>query len=171
MLQEVYLIRHGTVDCPPGTVYGRLPGFGLSAGGMDEAGQTARFLTDRGLEVIYHSPLERCVQTAAIIASALQLPTAESSDINEWDKSESLRDVQARMNVFWMMLNAESREKIGVVSHRDPLRALMLGLAGGSLSDIYKPDVLPFEPGAVWLLRSGPDGTAFEKLFTPEAQP
>jgi broad specificity phosphatase PhoE len=168
-LQEAYLIRHGTVDCAPGVEYGRLPGFGLSAKGNTEAGQAARFLAGRSVEVIYCSPLERCVQTAAVIASTLHIPTIESPEVNEWDKSESLRDVLARMNAFWKMVSTESREKIGVVSHRDPLRALMLGLSGDKLSDIYRPEILPFEPGAVWLLKPGPNGTAFEKVFRPEA--
>lgn len=167
-MQEVYLIRHGTVDCPAGVEYGRLPGFCLSARGSDEARQAADFLAGRGLEVLFHSPLERCAQTAAILASASRAPTIESAELNEWDRNESLRDVQARMNSFWLTLHAELYERVGVVSHRDPLRVLMLGLSGGRLSDIYKPEVLPFEPGAVWLLRPARDGTTMENIFLPE---
>ena len=170
-MQEIYLIRHGSVENPKGVEYGRLPGFPLSERGIREAGQTAGFLAGRGIEVIYHSPLERCVQTASTISSALNADMMESREINEWDGNESLRDVQARMNTFYMTLYAQTCEKLAVVSHRDPLRVLMLSLEGGKLSDIYKPGVLPLEPGGVYLLKPGFDKTALENVFTPLTQP
>jgi len=166
-LEEIYLVRHGSVDNPQGVRYHRRPGFPLSQRGVQEAWQTARFLAGRNIEVIYHSPLERCVQTAKTIASVLDTGLVESEQINEWDENESIRDVAARMSTFWMMLHGELHERVAVVSHRDPLRALMIGLAGGKLSEIYQPDSFALEPAGVWLLRPGPKGTTFENLFTP----
>jgi broad specificity phosphatase PhoE len=139
----------------------------LSERGTEEAGQTARFLAGRGIEVVYHSPLERCAQTAAIIASALGVPIVESGEINEWDGKESLRDIQARMNTFYMTLYAQPCEKLLIVSHRDPLRVLMLSLAGRKLAEIYKLEVFPLAPGGVYLLKPGPDKTTLENIFTP----
>lgn len=166
-MQDIYLIRHGTVDCPPGVDYGRLPGFGLSSRGTREAEQAARFLTGRGIRVLYRSPLERCAQTAALIASVINATIVETNDINEWDRSESLKEVRTRMMTFWKMITGKSNESPGVVSHRDPLRALMLALTGGRLADIYKPEVLPLEPGAVWLVKQDEGGAILEKVFTP----
>ena len=166
-MQEIYLVRHGSVDNPQGIEYRRQEGFPLSERGREECGQTARFLAGRGVEVLYHSPLERCVQTASIIASQLGIQTIESTEINEWDQEESLRDIKVRMNTFYMTLYAESYEKLAVVSHRDPLRVLMLSLSGGKLSSIYKPEEFPLKPGGVWLLKLSPVGTVFENVFTP----
>ena len=166
-MREVYFIRHGSVDNPQGIKYGRMEGFPLSGRGVKEAGETARFLGGRGIEIIYHSPLERCRQTASIINRALGVNLVESGEINEWDENESLRDVQSRMNTFWMTLYAQSHEIIAVVSHRDPLRALMLGFTGSSLSDIYKPEVLPLPPGGVWLVKPGMGKTTHDSIFTP----
>ena len=166
-MNEVYLVRHGSVGNPQNVVYGRMPGFGLSERGKKEAVQTARFLAGRGIEVLYHSPLERCVRTASEITGVLGIPGMETPGINEWDRDESLRDVQARMNDFWMSLYTQPYESIAAVSHRDPLRVLMLGLSGRSLSDVYKPEVFPLPPGGVWLLRPGRDGTVFENIFSP----
>ncbi len=170
-MQEIYLVRHGTVQNPQGVEYRRQQGFPLSGRGVSESQQAARFLKGRAIDAVYHSPLERCVQTASIIASSLGLPEVESPQINEWDQNESLRDVQARMNTFYMTLYAGPYDRLAVVSHRDPLRVLMLSLAGRKLSEVYKPDVFPLEPGGVWLLRPGPDGTTFENVFTPMAEP
>jgi broad specificity phosphatase PhoE len=134
-LEEIFLVRHGSVHNPEGLKYWRLPGFPLSERGVEEAGETARFL--------------------------------QSDEISEWDEGESLRDVQARMNRFWTMLRAEPGGTAAVVSHRDPLRVLMLSLAGRRLAEVYDLAVLPLEPGEVWLLRPGPGMTHFENVFAP----
>jgi len=169
-LEEVYLIRHGSVENPQGVVYGRREGFPLSQRGSAEARQTSDFLKDRDIQVLFHSPLQRCVETASILQRVLNVPLVESPDINEWGENETLRDVQARMNTFWMMLYAQPYERIGIVSHRDPLRTLMLGLAGKKLSEVFRQEVFPFMPASVWLLKSHPDGTTFEDIFIPGTQ-
>jgi broad specificity phosphatase PhoE len=166
-LEEIFLVRHGSVHNPEGLKYWRLPGFPLSERGVEEAGETARFLQGRSIERIYHSPLERCVQTAAVVARVVGAPLVQSDEISEWDEGESLRDVQARMNRFWTMLRAEPGGTAAVVSHRDPLRVLMLSLAGRRLAEVYDLAVLPLEPGEVWLLRPGPGMTHFENVFAP----
>jgi broad specificity phosphatase PhoE len=166
-LHEIYLIRHGAIENPQALACGRRPGFPLSKQGIREAGETAGFLTGSGIEAIFHSPLERCVQTASIIASVLQVPVVEAGEVNEWAQNESLRDVQARMNTFYMTLYAQVYDKLAVVSHRDPLRVLMLSLSGRGLSDIYRPEVLPLPTGAVYLLKPTQAGVSLENLFSP----
>lgn len=168
-MREIYLVRHGSVHNPDNVTYRREPGFRLSERGVREAQETADFLSGRGIEAVFHSPMERCVQTASIISSVLGVPVIESQEANEWDQDESLRDVQARMNTLWMMLYAQPYETVAIVSHRDPIRALMLGLAGRKLSQIYEPEVFPVKPGEVWLLKTGSEPAVFEGLFTPRA--
>ena len=72
----VHLVRHGEVHNPEGVLYGRLPGFRLSADGEAMAGRAAEWLTGRGVTHLVSSPLERARQTAAPIAEALDLPVA-----------------------------------------------------------------------------------------------
>lgn len=69
----VHLVRHGEVYNPTKVLYGRLPGFRLSAQGLEQAQVTARFLAGRDIVAVISSPLERAQQTAAAIAAAQQL--------------------------------------------------------------------------------------------------
>lgn len=64
----VHLVRHGEVDNPNGVLYGRLPGFRLSAAGEKMAVLAADWLKDHDVTVVRSSPLERAVQTAEPIA-------------------------------------------------------------------------------------------------------
>jgi broad specificity phosphatase PhoE len=69
----VHLVRHGEVDNPTGVLYGRLPGFRLSAAGQRMAEVAAEALSGRDVRVVRSSPLERAVQTAEPIAGRFGL--------------------------------------------------------------------------------------------------
>lgn len=69
----VHLLRHGEVHNPDGILYGRLPGFGLSDRGEQQAKLVAEFLADRDITHLIASPLERAQQTASPIGSVLRL--------------------------------------------------------------------------------------------------
>jgi broad specificity phosphatase PhoE len=73
MLRRVHLVRHGEADNPQRIIYGRLPGFGLSARGREQAARAAERLQGlvRGPVAFYVSPLDRAQQTAAILRQAL----------------------------------------------------------------------------------------------------
>jgi broad specificity phosphatase PhoE len=74
----VHLLRHGEVDNPGKVLYGRLPGYRLSADGeaMAEkaAGWFAESSVDRKIVHLVASPLERAQQTARPIGELLGLP-------------------------------------------------------------------------------------------------
>jgi broad specificity phosphatase PhoE len=76
-LTTVHLVRHGEVHNPEGVLYGRLPGFRLSAAGAEQAAVTCRYLADarqnRDVAAVIASPLERARQTAAPIAEQFGL--------------------------------------------------------------------------------------------------
>ena len=61
----VHLLRHGEVHNPDGVLYGRLPGFRLSAAGEQMAKVVATWFADRDVTGLYSSPLERARQTVA----------------------------------------------------------------------------------------------------------
>lgn len=70
----VHLLRHGEVDNPTGVLYGRLPGFHLSALGTRMANEVAEYLSGFDIVQLRCSPMERAQETAAPIAEALELP-------------------------------------------------------------------------------------------------
>ena len=64
MTTTVHLLRHGEVDNPQRVLYGRLPGFRLSAAGVEMARVAATWFAGRDVTGLYASPLERARQTA-----------------------------------------------------------------------------------------------------------
>jgi broad specificity phosphatase PhoE len=66
----VHLLRHGEVDNPRGVLYGRLPGYHLSADGRAMAELAAKALADRDITLVVSSPLDRARETAEPVAAA-----------------------------------------------------------------------------------------------------
>lgn len=79
----VHLLRHGEVFNPEKILYGRLPGFRLSALGEQMAVRAAEALADRDVAVVTSSPLERAQQTAAPVAKAHGLEIGTDADLIE----------------------------------------------------------------------------------------
>jgi broad specificity phosphatase PhoE len=83
MSTVVHLVRHGEVDNPDRILYGRLPGYRLSAAGEVMAAKAAAFLAGRDVTYLASSPLERALQTAAPIAEESGLPVTEDERLIE----------------------------------------------------------------------------------------
>jgi len=69
----VHLLRHGLVENPTGVIYGRLPGYHLSAEGRLMAMAAADFFAERPVVSLFCSPLERAQETAQPVAERLGL--------------------------------------------------------------------------------------------------
>jgi broad specificity phosphatase PhoE len=69
----VHLLRHGEVENPGAVLYGRLPGFHLSALGRKMAERLGSTVADRDIVRLVSSPLERAQETAQPAANALGL--------------------------------------------------------------------------------------------------
>ena len=69
----VHLLRHGEVSNPDGVLYGRLPGYHLSANGRLMAAAAADFFAERPVAALFASPLERAQETAQPVAERLGL--------------------------------------------------------------------------------------------------
>ncbi|MBM3682047.1 MAG: histidine phosphatase family protein [Actinobacteria bacterium] len=65
----VHVMRHGEVFNPEKVLYGRLPGYKLSALGLQMAERAAQYFKNNNLSSIVSSPLERAQQTAAPTAN------------------------------------------------------------------------------------------------------
>jgi broad specificity phosphatase PhoE len=79
----VHLMRHGEVHNPTGILYGRLPGFRLSALGEKQALRVAEHLADRDITHVVASPLERAQQTAGPIVDSHRLELATDDRLIE----------------------------------------------------------------------------------------
>jgi len=69
----VHLLRHGEVHNPHHVLYGRLPGYHLSANGRLMAAAAADFFDGRPVAAVFASPLERAQETAQPVADRLGL--------------------------------------------------------------------------------------------------
>jgi broad specificity phosphatase PhoE len=70
----VHLLRHGEVENPGHVLYGRLPGYHLSAAGRRMVERTTKTLLDRDITYLVSSPLDRARESAEPLAAALGLP-------------------------------------------------------------------------------------------------
>lgn len=148
------MVRHAHVHNPQDILYGRLPRFGLSEEGRNQAETLARFLSTREVAAIYTSPLLRARQTARAIGryhpgvsvhtstALLEVKTGYQGSPNTILKpgfsffeplkgpgDETMSDVWTRMRRF---LERASRrhagERIIAVSHADPITIMRVGL-------------------------------------------
>src|SRR5580658_1646706 len=87
----VHLVRHGAVENPSGVLYGKLPGFHLSAEGRVMAKAAADFLAGRDVTVLRSSPLERALETAEPIAAEFGLDVmVDERLIAPWNHFEGM---------------------------------------------------------------------------------
>jgi broad specificity phosphatase PhoE len=90
-MTTVHMVRHGEVENPDGILYGRIPGFRLSAAGVSMAHSAARSLAGRDVVLVRSSPLERAVETAEPIAAEHNLPVEiDERLIEPWNVFEGL---------------------------------------------------------------------------------
>ena len=105
----VHLVRHGEVENPDGVLYGRIPGFHLSADGRVMAKAAADFLAGRVVTVLRTSPLERARETAEPLAAGFGLEAAVDDRLIEpWNhfegKTFGVGDGSLRRPAHWRYL-------------------------------------------------------------------
>jgi probable phosphomutase (TIGR03848 family) len=81
----LFLIRHGLTDQTGKRLYGWTPGVHLSEHGTEQADDLRRRMASVRLAAVYSSPLERCRETAAPLASAAGLRIQVRRDLGEVD--------------------------------------------------------------------------------------
>jgi broad specificity phosphatase PhoE len=87
----VHLLRHGEVENPQRVMYGRLPGYHLSANGRAMADAAADFFSERAVVALFCSPLERAQETARPVAERLGLEIVTDERLIEpWNHFEGL---------------------------------------------------------------------------------
>jgi broad specificity phosphatase PhoE len=105
----VHLLRHGEVENPAGIIYGRLPGYHLSANGRAMASAAADFFAERAVVKLFCSPLERAQETARPVAERLGLDiVTDDRLIESWNHFEGMKfgvgDGSLRRPAHWPYL-------------------------------------------------------------------
>lgn len=140
---EIYLIRHTSVDVPPGTCYGQTD-VPLRDTFEQEAAQTLQQLTGLSFDKVYTSPLSRAARLAAFCG----FPEAERCDrlkemnMGEWEMrrfdditdpqlqrwyndylnqptqgGESFRQLYARVTDFLDELRRKDYRRVAIFAH------------------------------------------------------
>ncbi|HEY3004767.1 MAG TPA: histidine phosphatase family protein [Kribbellaceae bacterium] len=105
----VHVLRHGEVHNPDGILYGRLPGYRLSALGEQMAQAAAESLAGHDVTHVIASPLERAQQTAEPFATAFGVPVTIDDRLIESDnffegKQVGIGDGALRNPRYWHQL-------------------------------------------------------------------
>ena len=114
----VHLVRHGEVENPHRVLYGRRPGFHLSADGRVQAKAVADFLAGRDVTVLRSSPLERALETAEPLSAEFGLPVVVDDRLIEpWNHFEGMTfgvgDGSLRQPRHWQHLRNPFRPSWG----------------------------------------------------------
>lgn len=161
-LTVVHLLRHGEVHNPRGILYGRLPGFHLSAEGRVMAKAAAGFLAGRDLALLVSSPLERAQETAAPLAAQTGLEVRlDDRLIEPWNHFEGGRfgvgDGALRQPANWRYLYDPFRPSWGE-PYRDiaaRMHAVMLEVAAEAAG---REAVCVSHQLPIWVVRSAAEG-------------
>lgn len=112
---RLHLVRHGEVENPDHILYGRIPGYGLSARGHQMAALAAAALAGSPVTRIVASPLQRTQESAAPWAAAFGIePVLDERVIEPWNVFEGSRMSRALRNpANWWHLRAPWRPSWG----------------------------------------------------------
>lgn len=164
----LYLVRHGLVHNPNGVQYGRLPGFHLSDVGRKEAALAGGFLANVPLEAVWHSPLERTVETARLVLGDRPVPMYAEDLLLEWDGTEAILEVEVRLRTFWRKWLTRPERIAAAVSHRDPIRALLMSLDGRNPDECMRDlSVFPLDTAGVYRVVGDGANLRIDYVFSP----
>jgi probable phosphomutase (TIGR03848 family) len=82
-MRLLLLLRHAVTENTGARLSGWTPGLHLSEEGRRQAGALAERLAAVPIEAVYASPLERCQETAAVVADARGLEVETLEDVGE----------------------------------------------------------------------------------------
>jgi broad specificity phosphatase PhoE len=77
-------VRHGEVFNPDNVIYSGLAGFGLSELGRRQARAVGEALAGTTIAALYASPLERAIETAAVIGELTGAEVVPDERLSEW---------------------------------------------------------------------------------------
>jgi len=191
----LFFVRHAEVHNPRDVVYGRLPRFGLSARGREQAARLADCLADLPIAAIYTSPLLRARQTAAAIAARhpgvpvrrstllLEIRTGWEGTPNKEipkgtsfyvqrrrDDDEDIAAVLARMQrLVRRLLRRHAGQTVVCVGHGDPIAILALWAGGAQVTpELLQQPLAPARGAAIIFEYRTPDAPPVLSYFNPQ---
>jgi probable phosphoglycerate mutase len=116
----ILLVRHADVHNPKDIVYGRLPRFGLSKIGREEAARTAVALAEEPVAAIYSSPQLRARQTAGFLLAhrpGLRLQITQDLDevLTGWQGTPNAIMAEKNYNFYRDRVNPEDEDVPDVI--------------------------------------------------------
>ncbi len=120
LVTTILFVRHADVHNPTDIVYGRLPRFGLSTLGREEAARTAAALQAEPISAIYSSPQLRARQTAAAIAhlqpgTRVQVTDLLAEVLTGWQGTSNTIMAEKQFNFYRDRVNPEDEDVPDVV--------------------------------------------------------
>jgi broad specificity phosphatase PhoE len=158
----VHLLRHGEVDNPSGVIYGRLPGYHLSANGRAMAEAAADYFADRPVVALFSSPMERAQETARPVAERLGLPIViDDRLIEAWNHFEGLRfgvgDGSLRHPGHWPHLANPFRPSWGE-SYKEVAARMLAAMETAREAAVGQEAVCVTHQLPVWIARRAAEG-------------
>lgn len=158
----VHLLRHGEVENPSGILYGRRPGYHLSALGTEMAKRVAKTVAERDITYIVASSLERAQETAAPIAATLGLEVITDDRVIEAaNQFEGLKfgvgDGALRRPSTWRRLYNPFRPSWGE-PYRDIVIRMMAALYDARRAASGHEALIVSHQLPIWIVRSYLEG-------------
>jgi broad specificity phosphatase PhoE len=158
----VHLLRHGEVDNPSGVIYGRLPGYHLSANGRAMAEAAAGYFAERPVVALFSSPMERAQETARPVAERLGLPIViDDRLIEAWNHFEGLKfgvgDGSLRHPGHWPHLTNPFRPSWGE-SYREVAARMLAAMETAREAAVGQEAVCVTHQLPVWIARRAAEG-------------
>jgi probable phosphoglycerate mutase len=82
-MTTIFLVRHGITDWTGKRIIGNLPGVHLNEIGRAQAQKAGAFLQRYPIQAVFSSPMERAMETAEPLATALGLPVTAQESLRE----------------------------------------------------------------------------------------
>ena len=178
MLMSIFLIRHATPDWSLKDIpYHLPPGPPLTSQGRAEAYSLGNYLAQASLRQVYASPLERCQQTARIIAELTGAPLETLPALIEWQPGDTDAVALARIWPAFELachVSEQTAGSVALVSHGGPIGVLLtaLGMDAEALK-AYRSTYdhgNPAPPAGAWEVNREPGSASwsFCLAFVPE---
>ena len=162
MSSTVHVLRHGEVENPEKILYGRQPGWRLSARGQEMAKTVAEWSKPLSLGAIHASPLQRAQETAAPISQLHGLPITtdenliEAANIFEGEKFE-LGSGVLRHPKMWRYLYNPAKPSWGE-SYEEQIARMLKAVFAARDAAQGKDALVVSHQLPIWILRSAVEG-------------
>jgi broad specificity phosphatase PhoE len=162
MPSTIHFLRHGEVENPEKILYGRQPGWGLSARGHAMAERVADWSSDLNLGALFVSPLQRAQETALPIATRHGVTVTTDENLIEAEnvfegKKFELGSGVLRHPTMWRYLWNPMRPSWGE-PYEAQIERMLRALFAARDAAAGKDAICVSHQLPIWILRSAVEG-------------